>query len=131
VVAGVLLNLANPSIFSVGGPPVWLRLVSIAILVPGLAIWVWSAILILSNVPRGRLITTGPYAWVRHPLYTAVALLVLPWVGFLLDTWLGVRIGAVLYVWSRTFAPAEEAALSLSFGDAWREYTRSVRLRWL
>jgi protein-S-isoprenylcysteine O-methyltransferase Ste14 len=128
---GVILNLAYPSLFGVGGPPVWLGALSIAVLVPGVAIWLWSVILILTNVPRGRLITGGPYAWVKHPLYTAVALLVLPWVGFLLDTWLGAAIGIVLYVGSRMFAPAEEATLSRAFGDAWRQYTRGVKLHWL
>jgi protein-S-isoprenylcysteine O-methyltransferase Ste14 len=68
---------------------------------------------------------------VKHPLYTAVALLVLPWVGFLLDTWLGAVIGAVLYLASRMFASAEEAELSKTFGRAWQDYTRSVRLGWL
>ena len=66
---------------------------SIAVLIAGLAIWIWSVILILANVPSGRLITSGPYAWVKHPLYTAVALPV-PWVGFLLKTW-QVPVGVV------------------------------------
>jgi protein-S-isoprenylcysteine O-methyltransferase Ste14 len=130
-VAGVILNLANPSLFRVGGPPALLQVLSIAVLVPGVAIWVWSVILILTNVSRGRLITSGPYAWVKHPLYTAVALLVLPWVGFLLDTWLGVLIGVILYIGTRIFAPAEEASLSREFGQTWREYNRSVKLHWL
>ena len=131
LVAGVLLNLADPSLFSVGGPPAWLAAVSIVFLVPGLAIWAWSAILILTNVPRGRLITGGPYAWVKHPLYTAVALLVLPWAGLLLNTGLGVAIGLILYLGSRIFAPAEEVDLSRTFGDRWRAYDRSVKLRLL
>jgi protein-S-isoprenylcysteine O-methyltransferase Ste14 len=131
VAVGVILNVANQSLFGVGGPPDWLRALSITVLVPGVAIWLWSVILILTNVPRGRLITGGPYTWVKHPLYTAVALLVLPWAGFLLDTWLGAAIGVVLYIGSRMFAPAEEAALSRAFGDAWRAYDRGVKLHWL
>ena len=127
VLAGVFLNYAHPAWFDVGGPPTALRVLSIAVLVPGVVIWMWSVILILRNVPDGRLITDGPYAWVKHPLYAAVALLVLPWVGFLLDTWLGVLIGAVLYVGSRVFAPAEEDALSRAFGSRWTDYSRSVR----
>ena len=131
VVAGVILNIAYPSVFQVGGPPAWLWWLSIGMLVPGLAIWFWSVILILANVPRGRLITRGPYGWVKHPLYTAVALLVLPWAGFLLDTWLGALIGAALYLASRIFAPAEEADLSRTFGDRWQAYSRRVKLQWL
>jgi protein-S-isoprenylcysteine O-methyltransferase Ste14 len=47
----------------------------------------------LRKVPRRELITNGPYAIVKHPLYTGVALLVLPWIGFISNTWLGAVIG--------------------------------------
>src|SRR6186997_44613 len=70
---GIVLNVAFPAFFSVGGPPDAL----------------------LTRVPSGELITTGPYRLVRHPLYTAVALLVLPSIGFLLNSWLGAAIGVV------------------------------------
>lgn len=131
LVVGLILNVAYPSAFSVGGPSPALRVVSIVFLVPGVAIWIWSAFLILARVPKGRLITDGPYALVKHPLYTGVALLVLPWTGFLLDTWLGLLIGAVLYVGSRLFAPEEERALSRTFGTAWDDYVHRVKLPWL
>ena len=87
--------------------------------------------LLLSKVPRGELITHGPYAVVKHPLYTGAALLVLPWLGFLFNTWLGAAIGIVLYVASRIFAPAEEVELAQTFGGAWDAYTAEVRLPWL
>ena len=131
VVVGVVLNLANPGVFGVGGPATWMAVVSAFVLVAGLAVWIWSVVLILVNVPRGLLITEGPYAWAVHPLYTAVALLVLPWAGFLLNTWLGLVLGATLYGASRLFAPAEEAALARTFGSAWSAYRRSVKLGWL
>jgi protein-S-isoprenylcysteine O-methyltransferase Ste14 len=51
-------------------------------LLSGVTIWIWSAVLILTKVPQKKLITYGPYAFVKHPLYTGVAFLVLPWVGF-------------------------------------------------
>ena len=129
--AGIVLNVVYPAAFRVGGPPDALRIASIVILVAGVAIWLWAVILILVNVPRHRLITSGPYALVRHPIYTAVALLVLPWAAFLLNTWVGIPIGLMLYLGSRRFAPAEEAALSDAFGGAWSEYRSRVRLPWL
>jgi protein-S-isoprenylcysteine O-methyltransferase Ste14 len=131
VIGGVILNVARPAMFSVGGPPDWLRVLSVGVLVPGLVIWIWSVILILTHVPRGRLITSGPYGWVKHPLYTAVALLVIPWIGFLFDTWLGVVLGVVLYLAARMFAPAEEVALSRTFGESWSDYSHHVKLNWL
>jgi protein-S-isoprenylcysteine O-methyltransferase Ste14 len=128
---GLILSIANPSLFRVGGPSSALRVISIVILIPGLTIWVWSVALILTKAARKELITTGPYALVKHPLYTGVALLVLPWIGFLLDTWLGLVIGVVLYVGSRMFAPDEEAALSRTFGTAWDDYRQTVKVPWL
>ena len=67
----------------------------------------------------------------KHPLYSAVALLVIPWLGFLLNTWLGVLVGVVMYIGSRMFAPTEEAVLAAGFGAAWTEYVNEVKIPWL
>ena len=116
LIVGLILNMAYPSLFDVGGPSSVLRVVSVVVLMPGVAIWLWSIILILTKVPKGELITSGPYSLVKHPQYTSVALLVLPWIGFLLNTWLGALIGVILYIGSRVFARTEESELSKTFG---------------
>jgi protein-S-isoprenylcysteine O-methyltransferase Ste14 len=131
LIVGLILNVAYPTLFSVGGPSTALRVISIVVLIPGVMIWAWSVVLILTRVPRGELITSGPYSVVKHPLYTGVALLVLPWIGFLFNTWLGALIGIVVYIGSRRFAPAEEAALSKTLGATWDEYRRTVKIPWL
>jgi protein-S-isoprenylcysteine O-methyltransferase Ste14 len=131
LIVGLALNVAFPSMFDVGGPTPVLRAVSIVVLVFGIAIWIWSAALILVKVPRGELITTGPFALVRHPLYTGVSLLFLSWLGFLLNTWLGAALGIVMYVGTRLFAPAEDEELARAFGPEWYAYARSVRFPWL
>ena len=131
LIVGVALDVADPSLFSVGGPSFALRMISIAVLVAGLTVWAWSVVLILVKVPRGELITTGPYAVVRHPLYISVALFVLPWIGFLGNTWVGAPIGVVMYVATRVFAPREEAVLSARFGRAWDAYRQAVTVPWL
>jgi protein-S-isoprenylcysteine O-methyltransferase Ste14 len=131
IAIGLALNVAFPSVFSVGGPSPLLRVISLVVLIPGIATWIWSVLLILARVPKGMLITTGPYSIVKHPLYTGVAFLVLPWFGFLLHTWLGLALGIILYVASRLFSPEEEELLSKTFGSAWDQYTREVRIPWL
>jgi protein-S-isoprenylcysteine O-methyltransferase Ste14 len=131
LIAGLVLNILRPSLFAVGGSPGFLKVLSIIILIPGCTIWIWSIVLILTKVPRQELITSGPYALVKHPLYTGVALLVLPWLGLLLNSWLGVLIGIIVYVASRLFAPEEERMLSKSFGTSWDEYCKKVKIPWL
>ena len=131
LVVGLILNIVKPSWFSVGGPPAALKAISIILLIPGVIIWAWSVGLILTKVSKNELITQGPYALVKHPLYTSVALLVLPWLGFLLNTWLGAVLGIVLYLGSRLYAPAEEEGLAKTFGARWDDYSRRVKLPWL
>lgn len=131
LIIGLIVNILRPSLFSVGGPSTALKMLSIILLVPGVILWLWSVALILTRVPRGELITGGPYALVKHPLYTSVALLVLPCAGFLLNTWLGALVGIVLYLASRRFAPEEEKTLAKAFGTAWDEYRQRVKAPWL
>jgi protein-S-isoprenylcysteine O-methyltransferase Ste14 len=131
LVIGVILNVIFPSAFHVGGPPTALKVISIIILIPGVTIWIWSVVLILTKVPKNELITYGPYSLVKHPLYTGVALLVLPWIGFLVNTWLGALIGVILYVASRVYSRQEEQTLSKTFGAAWDEYCNRVKIPWL
>lgn len=131
ILVGLAANVLWPAVFSVGGPGEALRAASWVMLVPGVVIWLWSVVLILTRVPRGELITTGPYLLVKHPLYTGVALLVLPWAGFLLDSWLGAAIGIVLYSASRMYSPREEDTLAQAFGTEWKAYCDRVVLPWL
>ena len=130
-VAAVIVDLVERGFFGMGSPPAALRIASVLILLVGLVTWAWSVFLILAKVPRGELITTGPYAVVKHPLYTGVALLVLPSVGFLFGTWLWALVGVALYVGSRLFAREEEADLAERFGSRWNRYCERVLIPWL
>ena len=131
LIVGLILNILRPSLFSIGGPPFILMVFSIIILIIGITIWIWSIVLILKKVPKKELITIGPYSIFKHPLYTAVALLVLPWLGFIFNTWLGVLIGIIMYIGSRKFSPEEEKLLSKTFGATWIDYCNKVKIPWI
>jgi len=128
---GLLLNILFPAFFSVGEPSPALGVIALIMMALGVTIWAWSVVLILTKVPRHELITTGPYSLVKHPLYTGVALLVVPSAGFLLNSWLGVLVGTVMYIGSRKYSPHEEEALARTFGASWDEYRRRVKVPWL
>ena len=130
-VIGLTIRARDPSRFAVDASSPLVRAGALVALTSGLVAWAWSVGLILMKVPRGELIVGGPYAVVKHPLYTSVGLLVLPAAGLLRNTWLGALIGLALYAGSRRFAPEEEAHLATAFGPAWEAYRRRVRLPWL
>lgn len=73
-----------------------------------------------------RLMTTGAYSMVRHPLYLANTLM---WVGcaMLSGTWfLPVIVILLSFIYHERIAAREEAFLTSAFGDAFHAWTRAV-----
>lgn len=131
LIAGISLNILFPEFFMVNDTSGLLFLISFLFLATGIINWIWTVVLILAKIPKKQLITTGPYAIVKHPLYVGVALLILPWAGFLFNTWLGVVIGFVVYIGSGIYAPEEEKLLSQIFGVEWENYSKKVKFPWI
>lgn len=127
---GIAANVVWPALFRIDLGTVGL-VTGVVLLAMGVPMWIGSAAQILIYVPKKKLITTGPFAILVHPLYTSVALLVIPGVGLLLGSWLGAALGAILYLASRRFAPAEERDLEKQFPDEYPAYRRRVLLPWL
>ena len=106
------------------------RWLGAAIGLAGLALFTWMFRHLGLNVtstsmPRrnGTLVTTGPYRWVQHPMYSAVLLLVIATVLLTANAVVavgGVGMFALLVARSRL----EEARLVEKFGDAYRAYQR-------
>jgi protein-S-isoprenylcysteine O-methyltransferase Ste14 len=128
----VLVYMINPrwmawSSFSL---PDGFRWAGAALALAGFSIAVTAARAIGKNVTRTvvtredhELVTSGPYRYIRHPLYTAgmflswgLGLLAANW--FILGAWL---IGFVLIVLR---LPNEEAHLIAAFGDDYRAYIK-------
>jgi protein-S-isoprenylcysteine O-methyltransferase Ste14 len=82
---------------------------------------------LLPQVDAGhQLCTTGPYGFVRHPMYLAVDLL-----GLGSAVWVPTPIvmlaAALLMVGGDLRGRAEEKVLLQAFGDRYRDYMRAVR----
>jgi protein-S-isoprenylcysteine O-methyltransferase Ste14 len=129
-VAGITTNVVWPDAFRMGfGLPGLIA--GFVLLALGVPLWLWAAVQILAYVPRGRLITTGPFVLFLHPIYTSVALLVIPGCGLVMDTWVGFAIGGALYASSRFLAPSEERQLAEAFPAQYPAYRTRVVLPWL
>ncbi len=113
--------------------PLWLRWlgVALAILCIPLLRSVFRAI--GSNISETvltkrehNLITSGPFRWVRHPLYTTAILLFVSY-GLIASNWwmiLFTAMSAVMIV--GLVIPREEAELVAKFGDEYKAYQARV-----
>lgn len=119
--------------------PDWARIALLVIGGPlyfgGIAVALWGRVALgeMHNVSSSfgaelfeghRLITSGPYAFVRNPMYVGA----FGWgLGGLLmyHTWAMALIAVSMLVFIRR-ARREEEALSAQFGDAWAAYARRV-----
>ncbi len=77
--------------------------------------------------PRGNLVTTGPYRWIRHPMYSAVLLLGLAAALYYGGLWKwAAEAGLVVVLWFK--ARAEERLLLSRYPGyaAYRQRTRAL-----
>jgi protein-S-isoprenylcysteine O-methyltransferase Ste14 len=115
--------------------PGWLRFLGALGLVPSCYIMflafrenAYLAVVVKLQEERGQsVVSTGPYRYVRHPLYSSTFLF-LPAAALLLGSWWGFLPGAVvlgLLVWR---IPLEERVLENGLAG-YDEYERNVRYR--
>ncbi len=70
-----------------------------------------------------KLVTSGPYRWVRHPLYTVATSLFVAF-GLMAANWFIALLGILAFIAMAKRTPKEEANLIEKFGDEYREYMK-------
>ncbi len=123
--------------YRVSDVPLALRVLGWAMLVlsSGFIMWVmrensFAIPVVKLQTARGhRVVSTGPYAWVRHPMYTGTILF---FVGapLLLGSWWGVAMAPLFVVLFAIRTRIEERALIAGLPE-YADYTAQVRYRLL
>lgn len=109
----------------------------IALIALGLAIALWA----VREMRRARtgipvhhpvtaLVTGGPFAWSRNPIYVAFNCAYLGGAALLNSWWPVLLLAPVLIALHHLVVAREERFLTAKFGDAYRDYAGRVR-RWL
>jgi protein-S-isoprenylcysteine O-methyltransferase Ste14 len=95
----------------------------------GMGLFTWALVHLkeafLGNVsPRTEhLVTSGPYRWIRHPVYLAM-LVVISGLAIGMRSLVGVLATLTLFLPASAYkAKLEEHALAETFGDNWQAYT--------
>jgi protein-S-isoprenylcysteine O-methyltransferase Ste14 len=110
------------------GLPDWLRWIGVGIGFASLGLIYWMFKSIGSGITptvatrkEHRLSTSGPYRWIRHPLYTFGTLAFLS-LGLIADSWFMILLSILGFTLLSLRTPSEEAHLVEKFGDEYREY---------
>jgi protein-S-isoprenylcysteine O-methyltransferase Ste14 len=129
-----LVYLINPAwmAWSKMGLPEWLRWlgVGVGIICAVLVYWLFSSIgsgITPTSATRKQhtLVTSGPYRWVRHPLYSVGASMFVAF-GMMADNWFIAALGMLTFILMAVRVPKEEANLIEKFGDEYREYMKTT-----
>lgn len=128
IAAGCLwLTSAYPWLFAIPLLPRSLELIlsglaaSIGLLLLGL-----SAAAITSGFSQGRLVREGVYALVRHPIYSAHIVFLMPSLALLLDSGLILLVALGTGLAFTRLIRGEEAFLHQKFGDQYLKYRDAV-----
>jgi protein-S-isoprenylcysteine O-methyltransferase Ste14 len=108
--------------------PSWARWGGFLLGLGTLVFWTWSQSELgkewspqLQLRKEHRLVTTGPYARIRHPIYAATMSIGLAF-AFLTANWLFVLLAAIPIVMLPARVPREEQMMLEEFGEAYRVY---------
>jgi protein-S-isoprenylcysteine O-methyltransferase Ste14 len=127
---GVITYMVNPArmAWSSMPLPVWLRWTGVAIGAAAGCLLVWTLVNLGKNLTdtvvtrkAHTLVTVGPYRWVRHPFYDAVASAVLA-NSLVAANWFLLATGAFLITMIVIRTRREEEHLLARFGDSYRSY---------
>ena len=127
---GLIAYMVNPSWMAWSSLPLPERLrwtgVGVGVLAGGLLIWTLRSLgknLTDTVVTRTAhtLVTTGPYRWVRHPFYDAVALCVVA-NSLVAANWFLFLTGGSAFILMIARTRTEEKHLLGRFGDSYRAY---------
>jgi protein-S-isoprenylcysteine O-methyltransferase Ste14 len=81
------------------------------------------------SVPPERLVTAGPYRWVRNPMYLG-HLIFLAGIALALGSWIGAIVLAFHVIWFDRRVREDEVRLAALFGQRYRDYRARVK-RWI
>ena len=131
--AGIALYLSNIFLFPgwrfTIGSPLSNILIGVCLLVCGVVLYGAFIRMFRSFFSTNRLCTSGIFHVIRHPLYTAMILFIVPGIVVLFQWPLGLAIPPILAVIFHYRIGHEEEKLVEMFGDAYREYRdRTARL---
>lgn len=125
VIIGLIILLKQNLILSTNPITITIQLCSIAFMIWARITFGFRSFHASANTTNGKLVTTGPYRWLRHPIYAAV--IYFSWASVISYPFM-ITIGAVILISGGLYIRMilEEKALRLTYDD-YPEYARHTK----
>ena len=127
---GMIAYFINPTTMAWAALPlpIWMRWGGVGLAALAGVLFVWTLRALGGNLTdtvvtrkEHTLITTGPYRWVRHPFYSAAALITLA-SSLVTANWFFLVVGGLIFLLLVMRTGKEEANLIARFGEDYRNY---------
>jgi protein-S-isoprenylcysteine O-methyltransferase Ste14 len=92
----------------------------------GVIYWMYSAYFFLKYFKPGNLITKGPFALCRNPIYSSIIVFIIPSLALIFHSGLIFSISLVLYFGFKISIHGETIVLRRIFGEEYGIYEKSV-----
>jgi protein-S-isoprenylcysteine O-methyltransferase Ste14 len=92
----------------------------------GIVFWIFSAYYFLKYFKTGKLITWGPFALCRNPIYSSIIVFIIPSLALIFHSGLMLTISLVLYLGFKISIHGETNMLRKEFGEEYVMYEKSV-----
>jgi protein-S-isoprenylcysteine O-methyltransferase Ste14 len=117
--------------------PLWVQGIGAAALLCSFALFLWtfrentflSAVVRIQKDRGHKVVSTGPYHYVRHPMYAAFVIVDIG-TPLLLGSWYGVLLGVIFIIMVARRAVLEERALEQEL-DGYSAYMQQVKYRFI
>jgi protein-S-isoprenylcysteine O-methyltransferase Ste14 len=132
LIAFLLIYTINPSWLEVLSVPFpnWLRWVGVTLGIISLALYAWSRTSLgeewssqIQIHQQHHLVTSGPYAWMRHPIYLAMTIYLIS-ISLVSANWFLIAFLVVSILDLALRIPKEEQMMIEAFGDEYKDYMR-------
>jgi protein-S-isoprenylcysteine O-methyltransferase Ste14 len=124
--------MVNPALmaWSAIALPLWVRWSGAAFWMLAVALLLWTLPTLGTNLTdtvvtreHHTLVTRGPYRWIRHPFYVAMALVVVA-SALIMANWFVFASGAAVFALLALRSRVEEEQLAARFGDVYLDYKK-------
>jgi protein-S-isoprenylcysteine O-methyltransferase Ste14 len=115
-----------PEVFGIPGLAPGIRIAGGILMGFGFLLWLAGVVTVMRAYKRDELMTSGPFALVRHPVYSAWITLIFPGLALWARSWLMLFVPLLGYAMFRMLIHREDEYLDRRFGQSYREYRARV-----